>query len=139
MFSKFAVLFAAALCALVISASARVNYDWEKPTEVEILTEADFKSKISSGKWVVTFYAPWCSNSKKFAPTLDAAAKKLKPSLKAQNVHIARVDCVKFDGLCDAHNVDGYPTVFPFVNGKQGAEYDGDRTLRDFAQFVREI
>lgn len=97
------------------------------------LSEDNFEHSIEKGATIVKFFAPWCGHCKRMAPTWDDLAQKYigNPSVK-----VAKVDCTKVQGLCGEKGVDGYPTVFLYIDGKHIEEYDGDRTLGNLVQFI---
>ncbi|XP_075238196.1 thioredoxin domain-containing protein pretaporter [Lycorma delicatula] len=99
------------------------------------LTGPDFNSVIKSGFTFVKFYAPWCGHCKRLAPTWDELAKKKFPN---QNVKIAKVDCTLDNNrsLCDEQEVDGFPTLFLYRDGKKLSEYHGSRSLDDLFEFI---
>lgn len=53
-------------------------------------------------------------------------------------VKVGKVDCTLDDSkdLCTDENVDGFPTVFIYRNGKKLEEYDGNRSLDDLFEYV---
>lgn len=71
----------------------------------------------------------------RMAPTWDELANKFAGHAVAK---VAKVDCTLDDNkeLCDEQNVDGFPTVFIYRDGKKVEEYDGGRTLDDLYEFV---
>ncbi|KAI9221401.1 thioredoxin-like protein [Blastocladiella britannica] len=133
-----------ALCALLAAVSvsarpaARASYNWDAPTNVIALDHNNFNGKTGKGMWLVMFYARWCSNSKRFAPTFDTAATALVSLRKqASPLFLGRVDCDANEALCDRFKIDGYPTVFRFENGDIREEYEGDRSERDLLGYLR--
>lgn len=69
------------------------------------------------------------------APTWDELAIKY---IGKDHVKIAKVDCTLGDNkeLCAEQEVDGFPTVYIYRNGKKIEEYDGTRSLDDLFEYV---
>lgn len=99
------------------------------------LSDDSFAHAIAKGVSIVKFYAPWCGHCKRLAPTWDELSVKYAGSA---SVKVAKVDCTKSQSVCSAEGVDGYPTVFLYMDGKRVVEYDGDRTLDNLVRFVNE-
>lgn len=111
----------------------------EKPEKandgVVDLTADTFADGIESGIALVKFYAPWCGHCKRLAPTWQDLGKKFAGS---EEVKIVKIDCtleVNKD-LCNTEEVEGFPSVFLYKNGKKISEYNGSRTLEDLYEFV---
>ena len=47
---------------------------------------------------------------------------------------MAKVDCFQFDELCN--EIDGYPTLLLYQNGRRVIEFDGERTLDNLYMFL---
>ncbi|KAH9006831.1 thioredoxin-like protein [Lactarius hatsudake] len=95
----------------------------EGPSDVIDLTPANFKSIVSSEKLIlVEFFAPWCGHCKALAPHYEEAAT----ALKEKDVKLAKVNCVDEPDLCQAHGVQGYPTLKVFRDGEP-TDYTGPR------------
>lgn len=86
--------------------------------DVVVLTEENFEDFIESNKYVmVEFYAPWCGHCKSLAPEYAAAATELK-SFEDEKVVLAKVDATKESELAEKYQVEGFPTVYFFVDGE---------------------
>lgn len=77
------------------------------------LTEENFETKTSKGKWAVDFWAEWCAPCKIMSPEFDAAAKELKGK-----VHFAKVDIEANYGLADKFQVMSIPSMILFNDGE---------------------
>lgn len=83
---------------------------------------------------LVEFYAPWCGHCKSLAPKYDELGKMFAGS---SDVVIAKVDATANDTPIE---IQGFPTIklFPAGNKKNVIEYDGDRTAKAMAAWLRE-
>lgn len=50
---------------------------------------------------------------------------------------LAMVDCTENPNLTETYDIQGFPTIKLFKNGKYVTDYKGKRTVDDIAQFVR--
>ena len=79
----------------------------------------------------VKFYSPDCPHCAQMAPDFDDAAEAFK------RVRFGGVDCTKEKEVCEAHNVDGYPTLYLYLAGKkEGIEFEGTRGYDQFCTFI---
>lgn len=102
---------------------------------VMILTGDDFHHGVETGIAFVKFFAPWCGHCKRMAPTWEELAKKFVGN---SEVNIVKVDCT-LEGnkqLCNDEEVDGFPSIYLYQNGKKISEYNGSRSLEDLHDFV---
>lgn len=99
------------------------------------LNGQNFEHGIEKGTTLVKFYAPWCGHCKRMAPTWDELAEKFIGNTR---VKIAKVDCTLPESkeLCSQQEVDGFPTIYIYKNGKKVIEYNGNRSLNDLFEFV---
>jgi thioredoxin domain-containing protein 5 len=103
------------------------------PSDVTVLTEADFTEKTAEGMWLIEFYAPWCGHCKRLAPTWDHLAKELKGK-----ANIAKVDCTATGDLCSNNGVRGFPTIKLFSAGEEVEKYAGSRDTDAFVTYMKE-
>lgn len=102
---------------------------------VSTLTGENFQHGVEKGISFVKFFAPWCGHCKRLAPTWDDLGKKF---LTKESVRIAKVDCTveASKELCNEQEVDGFPTLLLYREGKKVSEYNGSRSLDDLYEFV---
>jgi thiol-disulfide isomerase/thioredoxin len=118
------------------SASSRANdggglFRWE---EAAVLTDQNRKYAADNVKMmIVAFLAPWCANSQRLAPVLDAVAQAM--SAVSREVMVTRVEAPSNPNLCAEFGVDGYPQVFWKVHGRI-VPYHGGLNLRSMLTFV---
>jgi protein disulfide isomerase family A protein 3 len=123
------------LATLLLSSILALSFAGE--SEVEVLTDANWDSKIASLENVlVMFYAPWCGHCKKLKPEFDKAAEMLRDD--DPPITLAKVDCTE-EGkdTCGKFSVSGYPTLKIFKNGEVSADYNGPREAAGLVKYMR--
>ncbi|CAH9138253.1 unnamed protein product [Cuscuta epithymum] len=101
--------------------------------DVFVLTDRNFSDFVESNKYVmVEFYAPWCKHCQNLAPEYAAAATELKP----ENVALVKVDATKENELAENYEVQGFPSVFFFVDGEH-KPYNGPRTKGAIVTWIK--
>ncbi|KAL2526411.1 Protein disulfide isomerase-like 1-3 [Abeliophyllum distichum] len=102
-------------------------------THVVVLKESNFSQFIEKNKFVmVEFYAPWCGHCQALAPEYAAAAAELKEV----DVSLAKVDATEEAELAQKFDVQGFPTVYFFVDGVH-KPYPGQRTKDAIINWVK--
>ncbi|KAI3799723.1 hypothetical protein L1987_35022 [Smallanthus sonchifolius] len=102
-------------------------------TDVAVLTASNFSDFLEKNRYVmVEFYATWCGHCQALKPEYAAAATELK----ADEVVLAKVDAGEETELAQKYNVEGYPTVFFFVDGVQKT-YNGPRNKDAIVSWVK--
>ncbi|KAH9623725.1 hypothetical protein KSS87_006307 [Heliosperma pusillum] len=83
---------------------------------------------------VVQFYAPWCSHCKTLAPEYSSAAMQLKAD--GVDVVFAKVDATEDIDLAHQYGVQGFPTVYFFVDGGH-KRYSGSPTRDAIVTWIK--
>lgn len=111
-----------------------LNQDITRDKEVLVLTDANFNKAISDNKLIlVEFYAPWCGHCKSLAPEYEKAAVILKE--KNSEVLLAKIDATENKDMAEKFNIEGFPTLKFFDNGKD-SDYNGGRTAEEIVSWL---
>ncbi|SBT39626.1 thioredoxin-related protein, putative [Plasmodium ovale wallikeri] len=109
-------------------------------SQVVELTDKNFESltKISSGgenpeSWFIKFYAPWCSHCKAMIKTWVDLANEL-----SGKVNVGKIDVTTNAKTRKRFNIEGFPTLLYFKDGKMYDYQHYDRSLDAFKNFVFE-
>ncbi|XP_011089301.1 protein disulfide isomerase-like 1-4 [Sesamum indicum] len=101
--------------------------------DVIVLMDGNFSDFVDENKYVmVEFYAPWCGHCKALAPEYAAAATELK----GENVKLAKVDATEENELAEKYEVQGFPTLYFFVDGEH-KPYSGQRTKDAIVTWIK--
>jgi protein disulfide-isomerase A1 len=101
--------------------------------DVVVLGGKDFAEFIASNQFVLAeFYAPWCGHCQSLTPEYARAATALKDA----GVKLAKVDAVEHSDLAQEHGVEGYPTLYFFVDGEK-RPYNGGRTSDEIVAWIK--
>jgi thiol-disulfide isomerase/thioredoxin len=116
----------------------------------------------------VDFFANWCSHCRDLAPTWEtfaevmyiAAEHRVDSQLENDPNHpghtyseteydeavkvelpvfIGKIDCVDHADLCLRYNIQAYPTLKFFVDGKEVGDYRGHRTVLELTHFISDM
>ncbi|XP_058184746.1 protein disulfide isomerase-like 1-4 [Rhododendron vialii] len=101
--------------------------------DVVVLGERNFSEFVEGNRFVmVEFYAPWCGHCQALAPEYAAAATELK----GEAVALAKVDATEESELAEEYEVQGFPTVYFFVDGEH-KPYTGQRTKEAIVTWIK--
>lgn len=118
------------VCAFFVSL---VKSDDEN-TDVVVLGDSTFDDFLKENKYVLAeFYAPWCGHCKALAPEYEKAATQLKEA--GSEVKLAKVDATVHKEVAQKLAVQGYPTLFWFVDGEK-IDYKGGRTADAIVSWI---
>ncbi|CAF1067959.1 unnamed protein product [Brachionus calyciflorus] len=102
--------------------------------QVVELTDNNFKALIENENlFFVKFYAPWCGHCQSMAQEWINLAVKLADN---KQILIGEVDCTQNSEICSNQNIQGYPTMILYKNGFKLTEYNGQRDVNAFVEFV---
>jgi len=88
----------------------------------EVVDSERFASIVSApGLTVVDFWAPWCRNCKKIAPTVNRLAAELT------NVKFITVNTTEAEAIAAEKGVEGLPTFQFYVAGELKGEFKGTK------------
>ena len=100
----------------------------------------ELKTRLaSSEKTLVLFYADWCGHCQRLEPVWDETTGKAKDKMVKRNVGQKDVDkktAAENQEIMDQFNIQGFPTIMVFHNGK-AVPYEGERTTEAFLQQLK--
>ncbi len=94
------------------------------------LENDDLNSVISSGNYLVDFYAEWCGPCKMLAPVLESISDK---------INVVKVDIDKFPKLTENYRIMSVPTLIFFKDGKKVKEVVGFQTEEELLEIINEM
>ena len=104
-------------------------------TEVVPITTATAEDTLSSGRWFVKFYAPWCGHCQRLEPTWISLADAAAAS--GADFKVAEVDCTVETDLCKVFGIRGYPTL-NLLDGETMYAYRSERSAEALLTFAME-
>ncbi|KAL5709797.1 protein disulfide-isomerase [Ranunculus cassubicifolius] len=100
--------------------------------DVVVLKDSNFSDFINKNRYVmVEFYAPWCGHCQALAPEYGAAATELKGQ-----VYLAKVDATEENDLAQKYDIQGFPTIFFFIDGVH-KPYPSGRTKEAIVTWIK--
>ncbi|KAF8101926.1 hypothetical protein N665_0201s0229 [Sinapis alba] len=101
--------------------------------DVAVLTKDNFTEFVGKNSFaMVEFYAPWCGACQALAPEYAAAATELKGVAA-----LAKIDATEEGDLAQKYEIQGFPTVFLFVDGEMRKTYEGERTKDGIVSWMK--
>lgn len=82
---------------------------------------------------LVEFYSPTCGPCKMLGFVLEDAAEDLP-----DDYVIAQVNFIESTDLVEEFNVEGYPTVFVYKDGKEAKRFSGVRQKEVIVDYIQE-
>ena len=105
-------------------------------TSIEMTTKEDFDKFIMKNDYVISiFHADWCGHCKRFLPVFDEASRYKIISNKWK---FLKIPCSKYRSICDAFNINGYPTIKTFKESKE-IKSSPPRELDIFLEYLLKI
>ncbi|KAH7379639.1 thioredoxin-like protein [Pyrenochaeta sp. MPI-SDFR-AT-0127] len=120
------------------------------------LGQHNIDKEISKGNWIVEFFSPKCPHCMHFKPTYQTAyefyytskpiatkddgdADSLNSFTRYYDFKFAKVDCIAFADVCNAHDVQSYPSMVYFKDGKELQRERGAKDMKAMSKWVEEL
>lgn len=90
-------------------------------------------SRLNNGNWLVLYYANWCGHCQHMKPEWEKTVNNLKNN---KNLNIAEVESESMQHMNPKVEIMGFPSLKMYNNGKQQAEFEGQRTADVIEEFA---
>tara|TARA_B000000557_G_C20778993_1_gene445576 strand:- start:982 stop:1437 length:456 start_codon:yes stop_codon:yes gene_type:complete len=87
---------------------------------------------------IVKFYAPWCGHCKTMAPEWNKFENRHLTMIKNTNIQVLSVNCDQHQEIAKAQKVMGFPTVKAFLPNGEVREFQGERNVEGFENFMNQ-
>ncbi|KAJ1999346.1 hypothetical protein GGI04_004266 [Coemansia thaxteri] len=104
-----------------------------------LLNASNFEAETKDGIWLVKYYSPSCPWSRRFAPTWQKVYTDLQDGLGPKDIFFGEVDCKENRAICDAADIDGYPTVVHYNQGVNKGEVPGGQSYENLANYAQAL
>ncbi|KAI5207973.1 hypothetical protein AUEXF2481DRAFT_68884 [Aureobasidium subglaciale EXF-2481] len=111
---------------------------------------------IEKGTWLVEFFSPYCHHCKSFAPTWQTlhefyytsdplpssnkdSADSLNSFTRYYDFKFAKLDCVAFGSACSDKNINSFPTIVQFKDGKEVERKVGALPMKDEVKWIESM
>lgn len=136
--TRLLLVAASAVAAVIPTQSADSD---ATPAPCPEINGKNFESTVAEGTYWVKYYSPHCGHCLMLAPKWERMYQEIGADVAARhNFHIASVDCVANGDLCMKEDVEVYPTLTLYKNGKKVENYDLRKGTQPskLAKFVEE-
>lgn len=89
---------------------------------------------IKDGDWMVLYYAEWCGHCQNMKPEWAKVISKIKQSNKKINIADVKSDFI--EDLKHKPQIEGFPTIKMYNNGKEVAKFQDDRVADKMEKFA---
>ncbi|CRL04106.1 CLUMA_CG017219, isoform A [Clunio marinus] len=104
--------------------------------KVLLLNDKTFETTLKKTKSsLVMFFTNWCGHCKTLKPIYSKAAELAFEQGVPST--FAAIDCSASYDTCKQNNIEGYPTLKYFKNGKFFRDYSKQRTSKEMIQFLK--
>ena len=113
------------------------EFKWPNDPDTVVLNQTNFEEKVSTGDWIIDFYAVWCPHCQEISSTWASFATKVKTELNG----VVNVGKVNIDDAPEAsmkYGVEYLPTILFLKSGKLYIYDGGEHTEKSLIEFINE-
>lgn len=97
----------------------------------------DLVKQGTNRNWLIKFYAPWCYACQRLEPIYHRVAEKIYHN--HDHLLVGRVDCTKYNNVCQHYDVQSYPTIL-FINRDSRYEFSSsERSVELIVNFAERL
>ena len=134
------------------------TFNSKKVPDLTRLNGTSFDDTIKDGYWLVEFFSPYCSHCIAFAPVWQTFYEfyytseplpqtpgsgethdDLNSFTRFYNFKFATIDCVVNGDACQQKEVQSFPTIALYKDGKMIESKKGQQDLKDLSKWVEQV
>ncbi|KAG9385584.1 Thioredoxin domain-containing protein [Pyrenophora tritici-repentis] len=132
------------------------TFNGEKVPPMIELTPETFDKEVSKGNWIVEFFSPYCGHCKKFKSTYQTAYEfyytstpflskdepegdSLNSFTRYYDFKFAKVDCVAYADLCKRQDIQNFPSLIYYQDGKNKEKQTGAKELKALSKWIEKL
>lgn len=93
-------------------------------------------NNMNKGLWIIWFYADWCGHCKNME---DEWSQFEQNCSKKNSINVARVRDDSINQLSNSPEINGFPTINLYNNGKPIDQYSGERNNEALLAYINNI
>ncbi|PVU93834.1 hypothetical protein BB561_003004 [Smittium simulii] len=119
---------------------AASKYNLESAANI-ILDSNNFQKLVGipDSIWIVKFHSPNCGWCRRLAPIWTRFSNTHAKKARSNGLFFGEVNCLEFRDVCVQNVIEGYPTVFTFVNGKKLEEFNQPNDEGKFEAYISNL
>ena len=106
---------------------------------LKVESEADalnLSKLINDGNWMVLYYAEWCGHCKTMKPEWHKVVSNLSNSKTSNKINVAEIESEHIGKLLNKPDIEGFPTIKMYNNGKAVANFKDERVASKIEEFA---
>ncbi|MFB6076071.1 MAG: thioredoxin [Candidatus Aenigmatarchaeota archaeon] len=98
---------------------------------IEDIEDSEFEEKIDSGKWLIDFWAPWCSPCKILGPIVEELSKEM------DEINFGKVNIDQNQLIAQRFGIRSIPTMIIFEDGEEVARSTGVMERDELKKWIK--
>jgi thiol-disulfide isomerase/thioredoxin len=92
---------------------------------------------LNDGNWMVLYYAEWCGHCKTMKPEWNRVVNKFNnKNTNSNKINVAEIESQHIGKLLNKPEIEGFPTIKMYNNGKPVANFDDERIASKIEEFA---
>ena len=92
---------------------------------------------LTDGNWMVLYYADWCGHCKTMKPEWQTVVNKFNnPNTNSNKINVAEIESQHIGKLLNKPEIEGFPTIKMYNNGKPVANFEDERIASKIEEFA---
>ncbi|MFB6088211.1 MAG: thioredoxin [Candidatus Aenigmatarchaeota archaeon] len=109
----------------------QIKDDTSEEKNIENIEDSEFEEKIDDGKWLVDYWAPWCSPCKVLEPIVEELSKDM------DGINFGKVNVDQNQLAAQRFGIRSIPTMIIFEDGEEVARSTGAMEREELKEWIK--